>query len=332
MEYNPSHGMIQVFIADKDFADRIVFKEKFPDVPIQICIFHALKTFDREITTKKRNITEAEKEVALSILRNMVYCESFEEYSELHQKLINENLPAVTDYFEKNWHTIYREWTLFGTNNYMNFLTRTSNRLESFNQKIKSDSSYSSNLLEFFNNLMVTINITESEKDTKAVKATMKTPLYSEDDDVLEEYKKKMTNFAFVKMVVEYKHRSTLTYLIVDDAMVTKVKNIENVNITTTSKSCECGFWKTMSLPCRHIFKFLEVSDESLFQETLRARRWLRVVYQSCHPATTASIDTSNVTVKTISIKENISIRKIRVRIFIFTFLKIRINFFSLIM
>lgn len=65
-----------------------------------------------------------------------------------------------------------------------------------------------------------------------------------------------MTNFAFVRLVVEYKHRSTVNYLIVDDVMVTKVKNIENVNITTTSKSCECGFWKTMSLPCRQFLSF----------------------------------------------------------------------------
>lgn len=100
-EFNPSYGNIKVFIADKDFADRVMFKEKFPEVLIQVCIFHALNTFEREVTCKKRNITDDQKEAALSILRCMVYSESFVEYSDLHQKLINLNLPAVTEYFEK---------------------------------------------------------------------------------------------------------------------------------------------------------------------------------------------------------------------------------------
>lgn len=45
---------LEVLVGDKDFADRIVFKEKFPSTKIQVCLFHALRTFKRE----EPNITD----------------------------------------------------------------------------------------------------------------------------------------------------------------------------------------------------------------------------------------------------------------------------------
>lgn len=51
----------KVIISDEDFAERSVFKEKFSLAPMQICLYHVLKNFDREVTTKKRNITEEQK-------------------------------------------------------------------------------------------------------------------------------------------------------------------------------------------------------------------------------------------------------------------------------
>lgn len=44
-------------MGDKDFAERNVFKNKFTDAHILICIFHCLRSMSREITTEKMNIT-----------------------------------------------------------------------------------------------------------------------------------------------------------------------------------------------------------------------------------------------------------------------------------
>lgn len=58
-EENPSWTKIRCVIGDKDFADRVVYKEKFVGAVLQICLFHVLRTFNREISAK-RGITQAD--------------------------------------------------------------------------------------------------------------------------------------------------------------------------------------------------------------------------------------------------------------------------------
>lgn len=36
-------------IGDKDYADRSVFKEKWPQVEMQLCLFHVLKNFNGKL-------------------------------------------------------------------------------------------------------------------------------------------------------------------------------------------------------------------------------------------------------------------------------------------
>ncbi len=58
---NPSWQKVKCVVGDKDFADRIVYTEKFDGVALQICFFHVMRTFNREITTAKRNYERAAK-------------------------------------------------------------------------------------------------------------------------------------------------------------------------------------------------------------------------------------------------------------------------------
>lgn len=60
---NPKHNEVKVIISDKSFANRSIFRRAFPDAEHQFCIFHVLQIFEREITTKKRNITSEQKRV-----------------------------------------------------------------------------------------------------------------------------------------------------------------------------------------------------------------------------------------------------------------------------
>lgn len=42
-ENNPNWNQIKVLLGDKDWADRSVFKEVFPDAVLNICEFHVLQ-------------------------------------------------------------------------------------------------------------------------------------------------------------------------------------------------------------------------------------------------------------------------------------------------
>lgn len=62
-----------VFIGDKDFADRSVYTDCFPNAVLKLCLFHVLQIFNIEITSAKRNLTAAQRQNALEILQKIAY-------------------------------------------------------------------------------------------------------------------------------------------------------------------------------------------------------------------------------------------------------------------
>ena len=48
-------------ITDKDFVERDTFKDEFPQASLQICLFHVLTTFKREITSVRLNYSARTK-------------------------------------------------------------------------------------------------------------------------------------------------------------------------------------------------------------------------------------------------------------------------------
>ena len=125
-------------MADKDFVERDVLKEKFPDTKVLICLFHVLKTFCREFTVEKLGITIAERNLVLEILQKMVYAKNEDEYSVLHSELVETNLKSVTEYFNTNWHPIKEEWLECLKSNNITFQNHTNNCIECINQKLKT--------------------------------------------------------------------------------------------------------------------------------------------------------------------------------------------------
>ena len=145
-KHNSTYCLTRVIMTDKDMNERDVLSEAFPNATLQLCLFHVLHTFGREITVEAMSIRSAERSVALDILQKIAYSSSVETY-EANRKLLNET--GFTKVLEANWHPIRLEWvTCFATN--FNFNTRTNNRLESINQNIKSVCSAFSNLEAFF--------------------------------------------------------------------------------------------------------------------------------------------------------------------------------------
>lgn len=173
-ELNESWTKTKVIISDKDFAERSVFREKFNGIPLQICLFHALRNFNREVTTAKRKITVGQREQVLEILCKMAYSRTSIEYDSLYAELLQLNFPLVTQYLNENWHDIKNEWTMHGKNEWNNYMNYTTNRVESLNQKLKLIGTYYASLLVFFDNLILSCSVISSEKDIKVIKQSMK--------------------------------------------------------------------------------------------------------------------------------------------------------------
>lgn len=123
---NPKHNEIKVILSDKNFADRRAYSEAFPNARLQLCIFHVLRNFDREITTKKMDISGQQKKNVLAIIQKMVFASTLGEYDELYGELSALNLEKVQQYFDKNWHPIEirLQWAGYFTNSSQNYMNR----------------------------------------------------------------------------------------------------------------------------------------------------------------------------------------------------------------
>ncbi len=291
-ELNLSWTKTKVIISDKDLSERTVFAEKFGGIPIQICLFHALRNFNREITTTKRNITTAQREVVLDILAKMAYSRNSIEYDILYTKLRDLNLPAVIKYFDENWHTIKNEWTLHGKNEWNNYMNYTNNRVESLNQKIKIIGTHYASLLGFFDNIMQSYSVISSERDIKVVKSSMKVVRQRFEDVNLQKYNDFLTSYVFEKVCDEYKKFEKVPFTSINEGVaLTKYGQLQE--IFTRENNCTCGFYKTMQLPCRHIFLFRKTENLDLFEPSLCALRWSKRYYYDSHPALN-SVNLSN--------------------------------------
>lgn len=183
-EVNANWHETKVFIGDKDFADRSIYTEKFPGAALQICLYHVLLTFHREVTAK-RGITPDQRFSALEVIQRIVYSQSSEIYDSIYQELIGLGLDYVTAYFNDNWHPIRDEWTTYGRNKFANFLNDTNNRSERQNRTFKEIGNRNSNLLKFFENVTTSVAVMSSERDIKAIRSTMKLLRRRYDDPVL---------------------------------------------------------------------------------------------------------------------------------------------------
>lgn len=91
---NPCHERIRVILTDKSAANANAFKRAFVQANICLCVFHVKQIFNREITTKKRNITDDERQQILAILDTMVYTYNEESYMTEYTKLQQMDCPG----------------------------------------------------------------------------------------------------------------------------------------------------------------------------------------------------------------------------------------------
>lgn len=151
---NPACNETKVVMSDKDFTEREAFTNCFPGASLNICLFHTLRSFRREITCEKMGITSAERHRCLEVLTGLAYSKSPEAFDR-HLQALDNISSSVKEYIELNWIPIKDQWVSCFKDNTLNLGERTNNRLETTFSKIKSVCSKYANLVQFFDDFFL---------------------------------------------------------------------------------------------------------------------------------------------------------------------------------
>ena len=267
---NPSWNKTKVILSDKDFTERDAFVGCFPGAALNICLYHTLRSFRREVTCEKMGITAAERLRALEILSRIAHSKSQQAYDKHLNELKNTKLKSVIDYVLINWEPIKKQWVTCFKDEYLNLGETTNNRLESTFSKIKSVCSRYASLMQFFTEFFSVLKCLRGERNHHYLMALTRkdTSVLNLHGD-LKSYSDHLTPYAFnfVRTQLE----------LVD----TKYKLPTQASTT----NCNCSFTTRMSLPCKHIFKLRKSLDMSLFDADLVHHRWTMEYYNSSSSA-----------------------------------------------
>lgn len=247
---NPSWVHNHVIMSDKDLLERQVLKDNFPNSNVIICIFHSLKTFNREVTCEKLGITPGQRDTSKELFQKLIYSQSDEEYNENYNKI--DELPRpVVEYFNSNWHSIRDDWSL--NNHFLenSFNNTTNNRLESINQKLKSVIAKDSLLMDFVEHFFLLHHGMLEERDQVAAYEYFKVPLKRfETGSPQFMYSKILTNYAYgyvhkelelcQKIKITSEH--TENFYMIQSGLRT---------IKATVDSCTCRTRISLMIPCR---------------------------------------------------------------------------------
>lgn len=274
---NPAHEKIKTVLSDKSFADRKAYAECFPNAQLQLCIFHVIQAWIREISASKMNISGAEKKEVLQTMQNMLYARTESKYLEAYNQI---QFPCVKDYFDKNWHPLEdrKQWATYLTDNMQNYLSRTTNRIESINQKLKTVVTRYGKLNSFLKETMQCIHSLNIERDYRTITQLQKKPITAvKETDMEFKYRSILTSFAYTAFLTEMENYGDIEDVGVGEGHLALKNRANSRNvILVNDKSCGCRFHRSMALPCRHIIYFLRSKGMDPFAANLCHNRWLK--------------------------------------------------------
>lgn len=268
---------IKCFMSDKDMVERNVIKNCLPHVKLKICVYHTLRTFNREISSAKRGITTEQRSEALRILQKMVYSTTNEEYENLYEEL--KLLPeSIVNYLDENWSHIKDEWVLSTDFFRDSFYNTTNNRTESINSKVKSVVKTHSFLEDFIRQFFKLITSQRIERNHEAAYSQLKTPIVQYKANSPEKfYIDLLTLYAFQVVLRELEKRNEVDL----EAPIgnTYKSTYKGLMIETNDSKCTCIQYESWRLPCRHIFAVRMIEKLDLKDEKLVAERWTKQYY-----------------------------------------------------
>ncbi|CAG5090336.1 Protein of unknown function [Cotesia congregata] len=263
---------IHCFMTDKDQTERNAIKKFFPGIPTYICIFHSLKIFKKEINKPDKNLTSEERIEVAKIIEQLVYASSKKNYDDLYLQLNLAASPEFIDYYNLNWHNIKNEWTVY--NIAINSLgNKTNNRLESINAKIKQVCKKNSPLSITIKDFFEWYSSHKTQSRLRTAKQFLKRPNRTVEDSARQQYINKLSKYACNKVFLEMKSSENINCPEIDKLTDTcKFGNFE-----TSVRTCQCPFYISMHLPCKHIFAIGHALNLRLYDECfVQNQRWIK--------------------------------------------------------
>ena len=193
-EKNQAWSKTMVIMSDKDFKERESFSSCFRDAKLLICLYHALRSFRREVTCEKMFISSAKRNHVLQIIQSITYANSEEAYKVNLKLLQNTKLHTVVNYFMENWDSIKEQWVMFYKDQTFNLGETTNNRIESTFRHVKNVSTKYASLMQFLSVLKTLKN----QRDYSYLMALHRKSTKLESlDSTLQHYHEYATPYAF---------------------------------------------------------------------------------------------------------------------------------------
>ena len=248
---------VKVVIVDKALNEIAAIKSLMPDVTIQLCKFHVMQAFTREI--KKTPVDESTRNLLVKLVREMVFARTEEMFQNKFGSFAKVSTPALLNYFHKNWGKNKEYWAGYLTNSVVNLGNTTNNRIESHNQKIKDVLNRNKTLAEAVRGLLLLHKTKTYASNHEDFNQTMKVSYRLGDDDKVAD--------TITKTLTPYAAR-----IAIEELKMGRMNCDKFFKVT----GCNCTLSTTMGLPCRHKFasRIRANSEISLFCKEDAAERW----------------------------------------------------------
>ena len=275
-EQNPKWTDVKTVMTDKDFVEREVFSNSFPDAKLRICLFHVLRTFRREITAEKMGVTKLQRDSLLDTFQKLTYSRNLNEYESNKKLLLDKNISAAESYFMNSWDNIKEQWVI-GLSQSESLGNRTNNRVESLNQKIKQVIDRNAKFDAFAVDLVNFLHMHRTEINGKICKTVNKVPTKGASGETADGmYRRLCTEYAYKLVEKQIQKSQSVQVTETWDAFSCSSGDDE---YSVTETSCTCEFHKQYRLPCKHILAVRTRKNLNLFSEDLIDCRWTKAKY-----------------------------------------------------
>lgn len=144
--------------------------------------------------------------------------------------------------------------------------------MENLNKRLKTIIERYSTLPDFIENFFLFASNNRNELNVDLGTRLNKIPTSSLNQDE-QKFFEALLPFAFDKIMREKGKMNDVNFLVKSDTMALTDENHDKL---VSINSCQCTFFRSMGLPCRHIFKYRQFKQISLFEDSLFIKRWTK--------------------------------------------------------
>ena len=245
-------------VMDKDCSEIVSSKSVFPDAQVLLCAFHTLKTF-KKVTAARVHCPKT-KERLRELLLLMVSGKTKENFDRSEEELLEIAPPVFRDYYQKNWGNCPEMWATYAMDEHRHLGNTTTNRIESFHQKLKNHLRKDMTVAECVSGLL-RVHRSMQDTDSFRKKMTKVATFYNAKglSDIELLYSEQLTKYAASAVIRSIRASQDCTL---------------KAEYETSATTCGCSTYRTKGLPCKHIFHFRTGNGLPLYDATLVEDRW----------------------------------------------------------